>query len=46
MAESMAADTRERVQSLGDQVQEQARIVLDNGKDDAAPGTVNGNGNS
>lgn len=37
MAESVMSDTRDRAQYLGEQLQEQARIVLDNGKDDATP---------
>lgn len=46
MAESVITDTRERVQNLGDQVQEQTRIVLDNGKEDEPVSTANGNGDS
>lgn len=34
-AEELIADTRERVQETGDRVQEQARIVLDTGKERA-----------
>lgn len=43
MAESVVNDTRERAQYLGEQMQEQTRIVLDNGKDDTPPTTSNGN---
>lgn len=48
-AESAVNETIERAQYLGEQVQEQTRIVLDNGKDDdasAAPANGNGNGGS
>jgi gas vesicle protein len=40
-AEHVISDTRNRAQSLGEQVQSQTRIVLDRGKDDAAAGTGN-----
>jgi hypothetical protein len=43
MAESVVNDTRERAQYLGEQLQDQTRIVLDNGKDDD-PAATNGNG--
>lgn len=43
IAESVVNDTRERAQYLGEQMQEQARIVLDNGKDDVPPMPSNGN---
>ncbi|MEZ4518356.1 MAG: hypothetical protein R3C44_16560 [Chloroflexota bacterium] len=46
MAESVITDSRDRAQYLGEQLQEQARIVLDNGKEDISTATGNGNGSS
>ena len=44
MAGSVVNETIERAQNLGDQIQEQSRIVLDKGNDSVAADSGNGNG--
>ncbi len=45
MASSAVSDARSRAQELGEQVQEQTRIVLDAGKDSPAPDANHSNVN-